>query len=249
MKFTPFYQFSVSKKVEKEVTKTKTIDEKEVKVLEKETTEEPVNILFKKPGRRDEEEADLFYAKKVNHFVKEGLLTRAMLANKYKDSGGFVSDETSKEYTKLVLRYLEIEKEIVELKATKKGAKNKEKVQTLEEEYAETQKKIVDLQSYQDSLMSQTADDKAQNELLKWFALNFFYVQSDPEDEPSRYFSGQTYEDRLEDYYQKEDSDDELHKQVSAKVANIVALWFFRRSKTPEEFETLMKQIDSVKSE
>lgn len=249
MKFTPFYQFAVAKKVEKEVQKTKIIDEKEIKVLEKEISEEPVSILFKKPGRRDEEEADLFYAKKVNYFVKEGLLTRAMLSNKYKDSGGFVSDETVKEYSKLVVRYLEIEREIVELKSTKKGAKNKEKIETLEEEYASTQKKIVDLQTYQDSLMSQTADDKAQNELLKWFALNFFYVQKDEEDEPKRYFSGETYEDRLENYYEKEDSDDEFHKQASAKIANVVALWFFRRSKTPEEFEELMKQIDSTKSE
>lgn len=247
MKFTPLYEFTVSEKSEKEVQKIKIIDGQETKVLEKETVEIPVKVLFKKPGRRDEEEGDLFYSKKMHEFMKAGILTRAMMANKYKDTGGFVSEATAKEYGETVLRYIELEKEIALLKATKKAtAKQKEKVENLEKEFAATQKKIIDLQTYQDSLMKESADDKAQNELLRWYALNFFYVQKDEEDEPELYFKGETYEDKLDSYYELEDEMSDLHKQIAPKIGTAVAVYYYRRVKNPEEFKKIIEEAEKA---
>lgn len=247
MKFTPLYEFTVSEKSEKEVQKIKVIDGQETKVLEKETTETPVKVFFKKPGRRDEEEGDLFYSKKMHEFMKAGILTRAMMANKYKDTGGFVSEATAKEYGETVLRYIELEKEIALLKATKKAtAKQKEKVENLEKEFAATQKKIIDLQAYQDSLMKESADDKAQNELLRWYALNFFYVQKDEEDEPELYFKGETYEDKLDSYYELEDEMSDLHKQIAPKIGTAVAVYYYRRVKNPDEFKKVIDEAEKA---
>ena len=247
MKFTPLYEFTVNEKSEKEVQKTKIIDEKEVKVLEKEIVEKPVKILFKKPGRRDEENGELFYSQKMHEFMKAGILTRAMMANKYKDTGGFVSEATAKEYGETVLHYLELEKEIALLKATKKQTpKQKEKAENLEKEFAATQKKIIDLQTYQDSLMSQSADDKAQNELLRWYALNFFYIQKDEEDEPEPYFAGEKYDDKLDSYYALEDEMSELHKQIAPKIGTAAAVYFYRRTKDPEEFKKIIEEAEKA---
>lgn len=247
MKFSPLYEFTVSEKSEKEVQKIKIIDGQETKVLEKETNEIPVKVFFKKPGRRDEEEGDLFYSKKMHEFMKAGILTRAMMSNKYKDTGGFVSEATAKEYGETVLRYIELEKEIALLKATKKAtAKQKEKVENLEKEFAATQKKIIDLQTYQDSLMKESADDKAQNELLRWYALNFFYVQKDEEDEPELYFKGETYEDKLDSYYELEDEMSDLHKQIAPKIGTAVAVYFYRREKNPELFKKIVDEAEKA---
>ena len=247
MKFTPLYEFTVLEKTEKEVPKTEVIEGVEKKVLVRETVEKPVKILFKKPGRRDEEEGDLFYSKKMHEFMKAGILTRAMMANKYKDTGGFVSEATAKEYGETVLHYLDLEKEIALLKANKKlTAKQKEKVETLEKDYAATQKKIIDLQAYQDSLMSQSADDKAQNELLRWYALNFFYIQKDEEDEPELYFKGQTHEDKLDSYYELEDEMSDLHKQIAPKIGTAAAVYYYRRVKNPEEFQKIIDEAEKA---
>ncbi len=247
MKFTPLYEFTVSEKSEKEVQKIKVIDGQETKVLEKETVETPVKVFFKKPGRRDEEEGDLFYSKKMHEFMKAGILTRAMMANKYKDTGGFVSEATAKEYGETVLRYIDLEKEIALLKAIKKQtAKQKEKIENLEKEFAATQKKIIDLQTYQDSLMKESADDKAQNELLRWYALNFFYVQKDEEDEPEPYFKGETYEDKLDSYYELEDEMSDLHKQIAPKIGTAAAVYYYRREKNPEEFKKIIEEAEKA---
>lgn len=247
MKFTSLYEFTVAEKSEKEVQKIKVIDGQETKVLEKEITETPVKILFKKPGRRDDEEGDLFYSKKMHEFMKAGILTRAMMANKYKDTGGFVSEATAKEYGETVLHYIELEKEIALLKATKKQtAKQKEKVENLEKEFAATQKKIIDLQTYQDSLVKESADDKAQDERLRWYALNFFYVQKDEEDEPEPYFKGETYEEKLNSYYELEDEMSDLHKQIAPKIGTAVAVYFYRREKNPEQFKKIVDEAEKA---
>ena len=248
MKFTPFYQFTVSKKTEKEVQKTQTIDGKEVKVLETETTEEPITILFKKPGSRDKMDADLFYTKRVNFFIREGYLTNAMLFNKYQDSGGVVSEQATKDLIKKVYRREEVLENLTKLKLAKKTAKNKEKIATLEEEFSLIEKAINDIEVYKNNLVSHTADSKARDELLRWFALNFSFIQKDVEDEPSHLFSGENFEDRLNDYYEKEDAEDEFYKEAAEKIADIVYVWYFHSPKTPEDMEKLMKLLEDVKS-
>ena len=249
MKFTPFYQFTVLKKTEKEVQKTKTIDDKEVKVLETEVTEEPATVFFKKPGSRDRSDADLFYTKKVNFFIKEGYLTNAMLFNKYQDTGGVVSEQATKELVKKVYKREELLESITKLKLAKKTAKNKEKLAALEEEFSLIEKSINDIEVYKNNLVSHTADSKARDELLRWFALNFSYIQKEGEDEPSQLFSGESYEERLGDYFDKEDSEDEFYKNVAEKIADVVYVWYFHSPKTSEDMEKLMKLLSDIKNQ
>lgn len=248
-KITPIYEFSVNEKTEKEVQKTKIIDEKEVKVLEKETVETPVKFLFKKPGRRDEEEGELFYASRMHELVnKYSLLTRAMLINKYRDSGGLVSEETEKEVSKVLKRYIELDAEIPVLRATsKKTKKQKEKLETLEQEFVSVQKQFADLQSYKESLFSQCADDKARNDLLRWYAINFSYVQKEDDDEPSSYFSGDNFEEKLDDYFEKEDQASDFYKAAGEKLGLVSMIWFFHRPKTAEDFKKLVEEAEKLK--
>lgn len=247
LKFTPLYEFTVTEPIEKDVTSTTTVDGKEVKTTTKEKTDSPVKILFKKPGRRDEEEGELLYSRKMNEFInKHGLMTRAMLANKYRDSGGLVSEETTKELAKVYKRWLEINEEIPLLKATKKSKKQKEKVEELEAELVQIQKQIIDLDSYKDSLLDQTADTKAQNELLRWYALNFFYIQREDDVEPVPYFEGKDYESKLEDYFAKEDSGDDLYKKVGPKIGRAAGIWFYHKLKDEKEFAALVEQSEKI---
>lgn len=247
--FTPIYEFTVNEKSEKEVSKIKTIDGAEVKVLEKETIETPVKFLFKKPGRREEEDGELFYSSRLFELVnKHKLLTRAMLINKYRDSGGLVSNETEKEISKVLKRYLEIESEIAVLRAvSKKTKKQKEKLETLEQEFLATQKQFADLQSYKEGLFSQCADDKARNDLFRWYAVNFFYIQKEEDDDPAPFFAGNDFEEKLDSFYQKEDEASEFYKQAGEKIGLASMIWFFHRPKTAEEFKKLVEESEKLK--
>ena len=92
------YSFTVElskekeKKVEKTIIDKDTGEEKTVSVNEKFTEKEPVRVILKEPNRRQIEEADMEYSIEISQCIKRGILTKAMLAKKYSDSGGLMAE-------------------------------------------------------------------------------------------------------------------------------------------------------------
>ena len=100
------YSFSVdletktTKEVEKTIVDKETGKEEKVKAEEEVVTSEPVRIILKEPNRRQVEEADMEYSIEMSQCVKRGILTKAMLAIKYTDTGGLVAEEDAKSLAK-----------------------------------------------------------------------------------------------------------------------------------------------------
>ncbi len=241
IKFTPLYEFTVQEKAEKINKVKKEIDGKNVTVEETETVESPVKVFFKKPNRRDEEDADLFFAKRMNEYVnKHGLMTKAMLYNKYKDSGGLVSEETVKDLVKVYARIGEVANEIALLEAAKKNSpKQKIKLDSLKEEYTSLQKQVIDLQQYQNSLLAQTADSKAENDLYYWYLFNFTYTQKEEED-PVKLVQGSEFEVQKDYFFNLEEEPTDLYNQMKKKVDLMAAIWLYNKGLAPEKFKELM---------
>jgi hypothetical protein len=241
-KFTPLYEFTVQEKAEKINKVKKEIDGKTVTVEETETVESPVKVFFKKPNRRDEEDADLFFAKRMNEYVnKHGLMTKAMLYNKYKDSGGLVSEETVKDLVKVYSRIGEVSNEIALLEATAKKPTPKQKVKLdgLKEEYASLQKQVIDLQQYQNSLLSQTADSKAENDLYYWYLFNCTFMQREEED-PVKFIWGDDFESQKDFFFSLEEEPTDLYNQMKKKVDLMAAIWLYNKGIAPEKFKEIM---------
>ena len=93
------YSFTVEKteQVEektKESRKNKeTGKEEEIEVSKKVEKKIPFEFLLKEPNRRQLEDADMEYSIEISRCVKKGILTKAMLAKKYSDSGGILTDK------------------------------------------------------------------------------------------------------------------------------------------------------------
>ena len=79
------YDFDVKKDVRKEVEeKSKNDKGEDVTVTTTVTEQEPFTFSIQKPTRKLYEEAELFYAVKLSEGIKAGLLTRPLLAKRYK---------------------------------------------------------------------------------------------------------------------------------------------------------------------
>jgi len=92
------YSFTVemAKEVEektKEKRKNKAGKEEEVEVSKKVTKKMPYEIILKEPTRRQLEDADMEYSIEISRCVKKGVLTKAMLAKKYSDTGGILTEK------------------------------------------------------------------------------------------------------------------------------------------------------------
>ncbi len=107
---------------------------------------------------------------------------------------------------------------------------------------AERRDKIVKIEMAYQNLFEHTADMKAQNRLLLWYILNLTMIQGESDKAPKNYFKGADFEDRLEDYYEKEESDDAQYFLITKKISTIAAYWFYNQASNKEEFDKLFEE-------
>jgi len=247
MKFKELYAFTIDDEREVEKTHTrknkKTGEETTVTKKVKETV--PIQVRLKRPSRRELEDAELEYSVEMSRCVKRGILTKAMLYKKYSDTGGMWSEDDAKDYGKLYKEIFDIQNEYARLETVdKKTEKQKKKIEDLKEQLASARRKIVDAESAMQSLFDHTADVKAQNRLLLWYTLMLTHIQKEDADDPVPYFNGLDFDEKIEDYYLKEDASDDFYIAVVKKVTTILAFWFFNQASTPDEFNNLIKQVE-----
>ena len=247
MAFKELYAFTIDD--EREVEKTHTRKNKktgeETTVTKKVKENVPVQVRLKRPSRRELEDAELEYSVEMSRCVKRGILTKAMLYKKYSDTGGVWSEDDAKDYGKLYKEIFDIQNEYARLETVdKKTEKQKKKVEDLKENLASARRKIVDAESAMQSLFDHTADVKAQNRLLLWYTLMLTHIQKEEEEDPVPYFNGLDFDEKIEDYYLKEDASDDFYLAVVKKVTTILAFWFFNQASTPDEFNNLIEQVE-----
>jgi uncharacterized coiled-coil protein SlyX len=247
MAFKELYAFTIDD--EREVEKTHTRKNKktgeETTVTKKVKENVPVQVRLKRPSRRELEDAELEYSVEMSRCVKRGILTKAMLYKKYSDTGGVWSEDDAKDYGKLYKEIFDIQNEYARLETVdKKTEKQNKKIEDLKEQLASARRKIVDAESAMQSLFDHTADVKAQNRLLLWYTLMLTHIQKEDEDDPVPYFNGLDFDEKIEDYYLKEDASDDFYLAVVKKVTTILAFWFFNQASTPDEFNNLIEQVE-----
>jgi len=247
-KIKELYSFVVDKEIEKEEVTTK-VDKKtkeEITVKKKVKTKVPVTIKLKRPSRRELEEAELEFSVEMSKCVKKGILTKAMLAKKYSDTGGLMSEDDAKSLVDSYKKVFDIQNEYSRLEIIQnKTEKQKERVEEITSELAEVRRQIVEFESNYQSLFDHTADVKAQNRLILWYVIMLTYIQEEDEETPKPYFGSGDFEEKLEEYYKREESEDNLYFLITKKAATVLAFWFFNQASDKESFDSLMKRLEN----
>ena len=245
--FKELYSFSVDREVEKEVKTTKK-DKKtgeEITVTKKVKGIEPVAIKLKKPSRRELEEAELEFSVEMSKCIKKGILTKAMLAKKYSDTGGLMSEDDAQELVDNYKKIFELQSEYSRLEIVQnKTEKQTERVSEIASELQTVRRKIVETESNYQSLFDHTADVKAQNRLILWYVIMLTYIQEMEDEYPKPYFGAGDFEDKLEQYYKREESDDSIYFLITKKAATILAFWFFNQASDKDSFDDLMQRVE-----
>ena len=247
MALKSLYSFTLDQ--EKEIEKTHTRKNKktgeETTVTKKVKEKVPVEVFIKRPSRRQLEDAELEYSVEMSRCVKRGILTKAMLYKKYSDTGGVYTEDEAKDYSKVYQDVLTLQNEYIRLdSADKKTDKQKERLEKIKEDLAEEKRKLVEFESNMHSLFDHTADTKAQNKLLIWYTLTLTHIQGEKDEDPYPFFKGESFEEKTEDYYSKEEENDEFYQAVIKKVTTILAFWFFNQASKPEEFNELIERME-----
>ena len=230
---------------EKEIDKVEvSTNEKgeEVKTTSKVKTTVPVKLAIKKPTRSLFDEAELFYGVRLSEGIKAGLLTRALLAKRFNNDGGVLSDEEQKEYNELYLEFFNLQSEFQKLSIKEESIRNDEEKENLKAVVVKMNDARERLQKYemaQANLFEQTAENRARNKTIMWWVLQLSLIQGDDK-KLKELFQDGTYEDKLKKYDEIEESESDIEKIAIQKLLYLISFWYIGRAASQDEFEKLL---------
>ncbi len=238
------HKFNViqEKKVKEEV---KTTNEKGEEVITKREVTKRVPVMFgmRKPTRKLYEQGELYYGVKLSDGVKAGLLTKPLLAKRYKNDGGPLSDTEKKKYAELYVEFLKSQNDLEKLKL------NLDNMDLDEREVIATEivtkltaikEEIVEYELLQTSLFDQTAEVRAKNQTIMWWVLQLAYQKTDVLDEFTPLFGDEEdVESRLKIYDSLEEESSPFWTEVIKKFAYFVTYWYTNGISAEEDFKNI----------
>jgi len=217
----------------------------EVKVTSKVKTTIPVKLAIKKPTRSLFDEAELFYGVRLSEGIKAGLLTRALLAKRFNNDGGVLSDEEQKEYNDLYLEFFNLQTEFQRLSIKEEAIRTEEEkkqIQNVIEKMNLSRERLQRYEMAQANLFEQTAENRARNKTIMWWVLQLSLIQGDDKKFKELFQDG-TYEDKLKRYDEIEESESGVEKIAIQKLLYLISFWYIGRAASQEEFEKLLNTL------
>ena len=240
------FEFTIPKIIVEKVTEESTNDKGEKTTTEKEVTKTENNIVvLKKPNRGLYDEAELFYGVKLAEGIKAGLLTRALLAKRFSNDGGVMSETDKEQYADLYIRLFEVQNNIERASLTPEADRTEEEKEQLVDwirESAVAREEIQDFEISQASLFDQTAENRARTKTILWWVLNLAHFKKGQEHTPI--YEGETFEEKLSSYDTLEDDENVFWEELSRKLIYYVSFWYVGKAQTQEDFEQLLREID-----
>ena len=243
------YEFALTQRVQKEYEE-KDKDSEGNEITRKKTKEENVvrNFFLKKPTRSMFDEAELYFGVKLSEGIKAGMLTRAMLAKRFDNDGGVLSDADKEQYSGLYFTLFEVQNQLTRLQLIPKEERSEQEQQ----EYNEAVRAMIGLkaeiqefETAQASFFDQTAENRARNKTITWWVLNLSHEVTDSGDEVP-FFGQGSIDDKLATYDEIEENGDEFQDSVVKNFSYYTSFWYVGRAKTQEEFDQLSSMEEST---
>lgn len=242
------FEFTISKSVVELQKETSTNEQGETVTTEK-SVKKDVNqkVFLKKPGRAMYDEAELFYGVRLSEGIKAGLLTRQLLAKRFSNDGGILSDSDKDKYAELYIKLFDVQNKIERLSIKtieEKSAQEKEDTESLLKEAASLKEGLVDFELGQASLFEQTAENRARNKTILWWVLFLSFFEDDAGKQTPVFGEG-SFDLKVAEYDRIEELDDAFSEALLKKVLYYISFWYVGRAQTKEDFENLVKQTES----
>lgn len=244
------HEFKIEKDISVE-TESVSKNEKgeEVKTIKKELIKKPFHYRLIKPNRRLFDDAELFYGVKLAEGIKAGLLTRSLLAKRYQNDGGAMSEPEKQKYAQLYIDMFKKQNELERVQMNlEKMSQNLQEAKLTEilTEMANIKEQLQEIEIYQSSLFDQTAENRARNSTIMWWAMHISYVSKNDKKTFVPLFGEGNFETRLKEYDRLEDSDDAADLEAIKKIAYFISLWYLGKASTPEDFKKLENNLSGA---
>lgn len=255
--FKSLYTFDIPKTEEVEESIKETNDKgEEITVSKKVKKESLIKAALRKPTRSLSDEAEVYYSALVGKGIQAGLLSRALLAKRFSNDGGILSEPDKAKYSETFYEYEEKLREQTHLSAKLSlSEEEQERLKEITKSIGLLQRELQDFEINQMSLFDITAESRARTKTIFWWLLNLTYILKKENDNPKDHeweplFKGDTLEEKMDEYDRINESEDfseterDFYFRIIRRAMAAIAYWFYGKASTQADFETLETEIE-----
>ncbi len=226
-----------------------------VTVTKKVKDKKDFEFCLQKPTRSLLDDAELFYNVTVSKGIQAGLMSAALLAKRFNNDGGVLSEKDKDEWgNKFVER---VKKELTLQKLTIKENRTEEEEAQYEEalkDVATLTREMQEFEVRQQSLFDITAEARARTRTIMWWLFFLLYGKNE-KGEWVPFFSGANLEEKQWAYDDLDD--DELYPEKSGRDFNTAVIshavqaimfWYYGKARKQEDFPKAFAEHLSEKS-
>lgn len=201
-----------------------------------------VDVVVKKPNNSMIEDAEFYYASKFNEYLNAGFLSKAMVQKKLSDLGGALGKTSEESITNEITNIFDAQR-IVQFYSSSKDEdltiEQKQKLDKAKKLLAKSQRTLVEYNINVSSMFNQTADVKAQEKLIRWFALFCCFYKETLGEKTNEFelFEGNTLKEKesfyskiLDEEYDEKDLDiykkAQIIKEAASTIGKAIAIWY-----------------------
>lgn len=232
------YETTISKVVSKEETQKTQEGSETVSVTKTVKALQPVKVALLQPDRKLVKRAGLFYAQCLAEYLKAGLLPLPLVAKRYSNDGGPLTEQEKVELDKLKAIGEEYQKEFYSYTG-QDGAEVQEKKATALIRLNDVNIKIASIQNAYADIFDNTAEMKSRDDAIEWWGLHLMYVDEDGTGYKP-IFQGNTYDEKIAALEKHDKTNDPFYNEVIKRLSYLISFWFTSHSElSKSDFATV----------
>lgn len=217
------YETFVKKQVEEKEIEVKEDNGQKIEITRTVKKIKPIKVAIMKPNRRLYELAEIYYAKQMSNFIRTGLLPYSLVAKRYANDGGPLSEPEKDNLIKLKAQSTQLESEYFAIQGgSEEDINNRNqllvKINNINSEVGVIQNAYADI-------FENTAEMKARNRTIEWWVLHLAYVDEDGKGYAPVFGEGD-HEAKQEKYDEIDEKNDDFVNECIRKLSYLTSFWF-----------------------
>lgn len=217
------YETNVQKQVEEKVLEKRIENGEEIEVARTVKKLKPVKIAVQRPDRRKNKEAEIFFAKRLSIYLKEGLLPHSLVTKRYINDGGPLSEGEKQLVENLRERYVTLQEEYFGMTLPLTDEQTKRRGDIILE-LNEINKTLRDIQSNYSEVFSNTAEAKSKADTIEWWILKLSYADLDGKGYAPLFGEGD-FDAQMQKLDELESEDDVFINEIIKKLSYFISFW------------------------
>jgi len=218
------YQTTVKKQTEEKIPEKRVENNETIEVIRTVKTVKPVKVAVLRPDRKKFKEAEIFYAKKLSFYLKEGLLPHSLVSKRYLNDGGPLSEEEKTFVSSLRDSYVALQEEYFAMKSPLSEEQNKRRAEIIVE-LNEINKTLRSIQSNYSEIFDNTAEAKSKSDLIEWWILNLSLADFEEKGYQLLFGDGDT-DSKFKKLEELEKKDDDFINEIIKKLSYFISFWY-----------------------